>query len=557
METSSAKLDDRDGDASEPSAKSSEASGPRRRWDVAVCLGLGALVSTVYLPYALNAGWYYDDWAIYAQLQDAPSRSFSNLYEACAAGGQQRSLSCAYHAAEFGLFGDHRTAYHLASMAFLLLVAVLGYAVLRRCRATPAWAGVTAALFVLFPGSDSTRLWAVGSIAQYVIAVQLLAVLLAIIALRTSAPRRSAVLHVVAAALSLLAMASYEITIPLVALNGLIYLAAFRHRRVLWRGGVDLGLACGFVVYRIVLNPVSPESGFVVERTARQSIDHAGTLLGGAWDTWSTAFAPASRPAAIGIAALLAVVGLVAIRDRPFRRRVAPWAGTLVLSVVASAAAVLTYITANDSYVPALGGTFNRLNATAALPYCLAFVTLLGLLFELVRRFTPGLMPAIVAVAIVTVGVGWHQAGISTNHKRAWEESWRVQSAALDGYANAVQSLPADSAILGFDTPTWESSYIPVFSASWDLRGALDFTTAVDPPTAVALSPEVLCGPDAVVLGGQPFMPYRGGPPVYFVSPARGQAVRIRSQAACDRRIEKWGRSPFFGKSVTRANALG
>jgi hypothetical protein len=516
------------------------------RWDWLVGGLLAALATVIYLPYALRAGWFYDDWDMYAQFQDAGGSFGARLSECSDTMPAGRTFACGFHTAEYTIFGGHRSLYHVAAICFLALLAVAGYRVLRWCRLQPHWAGLAALLLVTFPASDATRLWPVAAIAQYVLLLQLLALLLALNGLAREVRWQQVALHVASIALSVFAMVTYEIAVPLVALNGLVYLAAYRSRRVLWRCGVDLALAVGFVAYRAVFAPPSKDSGFVVDRDLGGLLERMRVVLRGAWESWALVFAPSARVAALGLLALAVVVAGAAAVDRGMVRRLLPWLLLLTAAVIFTMAGALVFVTANDFYVPNVDGTFNRLNAPAGLAYCVAFVALLGLLYELVRRWSGRAWLALVPVLVVSLAVVWHQMGVSAAHKRAWERSWDVQENALGGYRAALRDVPAHANVLGFDTPAWEDGWVPVFSSSWDLRGAIDYATHVDPPVALPLAVGAECGPRDVTMGGQPFMSFQGGPPLYIVSPVRREAVRITSRQSCARQLELWGRPPLF-----------
>ncbi|MCW2954493.1 MAG: hypothetical protein JWQ48_3663 [Conexibacter sp.] len=510
------------------------------RWDALGVPALLVLTVIVYLPFARHGGWYYDDWAIYAEMQDAPHGTLAAHFHACSASMPAgRSLACVYHAVEFTLFGGHRMLYHLGAMGFLLLMAVLGYRVLAWCRLPRPWALLVGGLLIAYPASDATRLWPVGAVAQYVLVLQLSGVLLGLHALREGIDRRAAIaLHAASAALSVFAMLTYEIAVPLVALNGLVYLAAYRSRRVLWRAILDGALAVLFVVYRASIDPPSKDSGFVVHRDLHGDLERVRVLLRGAWRTWSFVFASGGGLAAVGIAVLLAAGVTAAALDADLRRRLLPWMGLALASALVAAVSIIAFTTANDLYVPDATSTFNRLNAPGALASCALFVALLGIAFELLRRFVP-VRIVTVLVTLAALAVGWHQLGISSDHKRSWEASWRLQSQALAGYRVALRGVPPTADLVGFDTPVWERGYVPVFSASWDLRGALDFTTDQDPNAAMPAATGMTCAPAAAEVGGLT-LPYRGGAPLYFVSPSRRAAVRIASQQACTTQLQRW-----------------
>jgi hypothetical protein len=523
-----------------------------QRWiDAAVIALLTAISLAIYLPYSLKAGWYYDDWAVYAQLRDAGG-GWGHQLSVCAAkvpGG--RSLACLYDVTEYDLFGAHRSLYHLAVIAFLVLIAGMAYAILKQCRFGWPWAALAAGLLIVSPASDSARLWSIAAIGQAVIALQLAGTLLGLRALRRPKGRARVGLHAAGAALSLLAMVTYEIAVPLVALNIFIYVAALRNRRAFWRGVFDIGLVGLFLIYRVTVSPVSSASGFVVKRPLGAEITRAWVLLRGAWSTWHTVYAPGVLGGLVVIFVLVAGAATAIFVPRA-RARLTFWGAGFTAAVVTSAVCALTFITANDLYRLDIDGTFNRLNAPATLAYAVGFVSLLGVGYELLRHFAPmrWIAPAVLVVVIVVGSV--HQLHISAYHKNSWEVSWTEQETALAGYRRAVASLPSDSRILGFDTPEWEAGFVPIFAATWDLRGALDYTTHVNPPAAVTFSLGAACAKPGVTVSGVLVTRYvKPRSPLYAVSPRRDEAVRIDSQGSCERIVQRWGVSPFWGRTGT------
>ncbi len=514
-------------------------------------LGLLGLSLGIYLPFVVKAGWYYDDWALFGAMHDGGA-SWVQRFNACVqAASDGRKLECTFPVTEYQLLGSHRVAYALVSVGLLVLLAGLAYAILRRCRLAWPWAGAAAALLIVFPGSDSSRFWPVGSNGEYAVSLVLIGTFIVLTALRRNTRWPQLMLHAFAALLSVVALLTYEIVLPLVALNGLIYWAAYRNRRALWRGAVDLGIAAAFVIYRLAIAPVDPGSGFVVHRTLGAYISRAWTLLETAWSTWHQAFVPGW----IGLAAIVVVLlaaAVYAIRAADLRRRLIPWFALLAGSVAVAAISALSFLTANDLYLPDLDGLFNRLNLPGSFAYVCAFVALLGLVYELIRRLVPRRAFALLAVGVLAAASVWHQLVISAEHKRAWEVSWSEQKTALAGYDVAVRGLPSDARLIGMGAPLYEDGFIPVFAASWDLQGAIEYTTPVKPPAAMPLDPTLQCGASGLVSAGAVQMPYRvPGQPLYFINAQRRAAIAVDSQTGCERVIARWGRPPFWGRTVS------
>lgn len=519
-----------------------------RRRAVLVPLGLLALGLAIYLPYVVKAGWYYDDWALASGFKAAGSSWSSQFHQCTSTIPAGREVSCFYLATAYHLFTGHRWLYAALSLGFLVATAWMVYLILCRCRLAWPWAALAGALLIVFPASDSTRLWEASSYGQYVIVLELAGVLLALRALRTPPGRNRWLLHSLSLALMLVAMFTYEIALPLIALNGFVYWAAYRSRDAIRRGLVDLGAVIAFVFYRLVLDPPGEAEGFVEHRTISGNVTRAGNLIKAAWDTWHATFVPGAL-ATIAIVALLVVAAVLAGVDTKVRRRLRFWGALLAAGLIGGLAATLVFQTANDLYLPQPGSLFNRVVLPASIAYVCVFVALLGIVFELVRRYTSRAWAAIVVVAVLALGSGWHQLRVSATHIEHFDDAWTEEQAALPGFQAAASKVPRGSRLIAFGAPTWEPEFVPIFAAPWDLLGALRYTTDAEPTQVspmTALSPEP-CTAAGVVPEGTATFPYSvPGEPLYFIDATSAAAVRIRSEADCKRMLKKWGVPPYW-----------
>ncbi len=526
----------------------------RGRWslvDAVAVLGLLGIAIAVYGRFAAMGGWFYDDWAIYSTLRDRHG-GFAADVDACARsipGG--RGLSCVYHAGVYSLFGSHRSGYQFAALWFLALGAGLLYVIARQCGLSRPWAFLLGAGLILFPASDSSRLWPVAAIGLYVIALVLGAFALKLAAMRRRG-RPALALAVLGAVLALAAMATYEIAVPLIAVGGATYYLRDRNRRAIrWWAG-DIGLVLLFAVYRLTLVPVSNESTFLVHRDASQTLIRGRVLLQDAWSTWKYVYLPGWIGTAALVAVAVVVAALCVVGGRSFRKRAGPWLAVLALGMGVAAAGALAYLTANDLYAPQVSGTFNRVNLPGSLGYVAMAVAIVGLVYAVLIQLKVPPPFAAGLVALVVAGSVDHQVGISRDHIGSWEASWHDQKQALSGYRVALRGIPHTADIVGFDTPLFERGYIPAFAATWDLRGALDYETNVDPTVASPLLPAFDCGTAGVSEGTTTVLPYDDVmAPLYFVSPVRHLAIRVKNQSECELVIREWGRPPQWGYTVT------
>jgi hypothetical protein len=519
--------------------------------DLACLLVFCAIAIALYGAYATKGAWYYDDWSLYALMRDAHGGFFAEVNACAASIPGSRTLACLYHAGEYSVFASHRTDYQFASMAWLIADATLVYLIAKRCCMRRGWALLLGALLVLFPADDATRLWDTASIGQYVVALALGSALLALIALGFRG-RRSLLLGGASAVLAVFAMATYEIAIPLVALSGVLYVLVYRSRRALAWWALDIGLVLAFLIYRVLIEPVSSTSGLNVHRSVAQTIDRVRTLLRAAWSTWKFVYVPGRVGSyALVVLVVVVVVSVAVARDAVARMRIARWLALGLFGVAVAAASALVFLTANDYYVPVAAATFNRLNLPGSFGYIVVAVALLGVVCEIAVQITRRRLVGVAAVVALVVPSAAHQISISRSHIQAWEASWTAQQQAIAGYRVALRGVPSNANVVGFDTPIWESGYVPVFAASWDLRGAIDYETAVNPPIAWPLFPGLSCGATGVLDGATVAIPYSTpGAPTYFVSPVRRVARIVNNERDCSRTIAQWGRAPLFAPTV-------
>ena len=130
---------------------------------VFACLAITTASILLYLQPVFDLGFYYDDYPMLAALDDAPGHSWWDLYKSCrAVETAGRPGTCLYHSGVNLLLGNDPAGYHVLSIVFLALGTILLYAVLRRC-GMGFWPALLACLlFVVYPGSNSTRLWPTG-----------------------------------------------------------------------------------------------------------------------------------------------------------------------------------------------------------------------------------------------------------------------------------------------------------------------------------------------------------------------------------------------------------
>lgn len=524
-----------------------------------VAVALVAITALMYGPPIRHDGWIYDDWSVSSEMLEQPDHSWSGYYDAChAADSASRPGACAHHATALWLFGRHVARYHAAATLIVFLTALLLFLLLRRCRLPPWAAAATAALFIVFPGSDATRLWPTGDNLAWALLLWVVGALAGLSALERRG-RRAVPLHALSIVFLLGSMLTYDGMIPVVAMTGGLYLASLQDRRALMLAIVDLVIAAGYGLWRLVLAAIPGAEEFTVHRTLGQDVKREAHLLNGGWITFKTLFLPGGW---VGIALLIgaAAVIVAALVQRPAARRaITAWLAIAGGSALFAAISVSAYITANDLYVPGPYSLFNRLNVAAAPAYCLLFVALLAALGLALQALAPaprGARAAAIGALVPTIAlaaiVGIHQYSYSRATQRSYALAWAAEGRAMYNIRAAIARIPGSRAdIVSFGHPIWEQRFIPVFAARWDLRGAIVDETHDRPPVATPFFPGMGCGPSGLMNGPALLVPYTGPDPLWFVDATTGAARHILSQTSCRKAVAQLTPLPFFDPAGT------
>ena len=190
-------------------------------------MGLAILCALAYAPHVRHGGFYSDDWSNAAvTFHSTGGAGFGNVISTFADIGLYRPVLVMYVPLTYWAFGMDM-AQHLAWAATLaFLAAGMLYGVLRTIEVPRIHAWVIAGLMIVYPWSDSTKLWPSGAQVTLSITLALAGLWIALAGLS----KRSWRWHACAAVLYLLSILAYEITLPLIAAAGVLYTA-----RVGWR----------------------------------------------------------------------------------------------------------------------------------------------------------------------------------------------------------------------------------------------------------------------------------------------------------------------------------
>jgi hypothetical protein len=487
-----------------------------------------------------DGGFYNDDWS-FVTITHYWSTSF---VEAISNMTFQwfRPVVLVYWPLTHTVFGDN-VSLHLAWAALLgVLVSLAFFVFLRTLGLAFVHAAVIAALVLVFPASDSTRLWATGSIA---LLASLFALLGAIVAVRglAASGRRAVIMHAAAVALYALSVMTYEVAPPAILAMGAVYWLRAGRRAALPRWIADVATVATILVFVTSHSWNEPQPIQNQLDHARLIADQGLWLIAGALDP----FTGVDRSLAIALLAAVAVVCVIVWRLLPpgdaDGRNLGRWLAASAAGAAGTALGFAMYVAPDPALYQPLGpGQHNRMNVLAALGivvlvYSLVMVGATVAFRGLARSelWATGLALVIAAV----IGAGYvHDL---RQDAARWDEAARIQRAVLASVRSAVPQPPSGATIYVYGYAIEAAPGVPSFSAPWDLDGAVKH--AWDDPSLRA-HPAVPgtwleCGDSGLTahnwLSAWSAIPRSGYGEVYFVDAGRGRAVRVADRAACQR----------------------
>jgi hypothetical protein len=410
------------------------------------------------------------------------------------------------------------------------------YVLLRHFRlgALPSFAVVVA--FIIFPGSDSVRLWPSGVGAQFILAIFIIGILLSVFAF--SKPRRYAIpLHLLSLICFGALLLTYEVVVPLICCSAILYLLCGIPKRLVFiKGSLDVALVVAFFIYRFVLASI-PTTSFVVSRSLGGMINRFLDLLTQAWTTWKLMFVPLNLGRALPLAILLLII--YGLTQRDVRSAYRKWIYLAIGGIVISAVSLSAYITTSDWYMPNASGLVNRVNLVASIGYAALAVGILGCLWE-VLKMRANYILATLFVGVTTLGVVYHQVKWERETQKTYAQSWREQGRIISNFKGLSNKIPANASIYSFGHPMHVGKWIPVFGSSWDLRGAIKSTTHLKPPFASPFEGGMTCTPEGISANGNLQASFKAPSSIYFFNHRQSAIHHVVDQQTCQQLVNTW-----------------
>jgi hypothetical protein len=471
-----------------------------------VLAGLGALV---FYPHVRSGGFYSDDWASAATYHfSAPSR-FLHAFQAYQHTFGTRPLLSAAKAGSYAVLGLH-TGWHLALAVVLgVLVSLALYAVLRKFAIGAVPALVVAALALLFPWSDSTRLWSTASLNQLATLFYLLGLLVALAGLERR--RRGAILcHVAALVLYAVGMLVYEAVAGLVLLSGAFYGLYLRGR---WAQVWKLWLADILLTLGVLGWSASGATAARPAPSVHKILHDLPHFVHQALSLGIHALAP-GLPVLVPvvIVAVVAAVAVVRWRRGELTGDARRWLAVAGAAVLASAAAFVPLV--GSGLHPLDLGLNNRGNVAAALPVSLFVFAAIAVAVHVLLPRRSAMAAAWVTVTLgVVVVLGY--AHLIRNDVGRWDRAAVLQHRVLSALHSALARPSAGEVAYTYGVPALVSPGVSVFSEFWDEPAAFRIQTG-DPQvsafpivqgttfvcTASGVYPQIGPGPYDALQGG-------------------------------------------------------
>lgn len=518
--------------------------------ELLIALGALALVTIAALaPHIRHGGFYLDDWANAAtSLQPPGPADFGNALSAFADLTIYRPVLVVYVPLTYFLFGTHMH-YHLALAALLALFsAAMFYGVLRTLGLPWIHALLIGALAIVFPWSDSTRLWITADQASLSIFFMFAGMLLALIGLE-----RTWRWHLWAAGLYLLSILTYEVTLPVIVCAGGLYClrAGWRRARSRWLLDVVVVVAGGAWV-----GSHTPRSASGIDQDLdhlRQIVSAGGGLVGRA----GIAVGPVETGLVLAVIAGALALGLGAYLLAPGRvHRDGGWglpdwliltAGGLLFAALGWA----MFIPADPYYTPTIFGEVNRVNALSAFGLILAVYGTCGIFGTLISQAYPRRSLGVASGVTLALGTILFVSYVHVlrRHIEIWNLAFSAETRAISKTKERLPNLPPGTTLFVSDYPANQSPNVPILDSTWGVDGMIKMEYDDSSISAAPVLPgfSLSCGRDGVVLERDGAVELVGNyRAVRLLNLTTGERAAPANRRNCRRVVGRYTAGPLF-----------
>lgn len=470
---------------------------------------LTALAFAVFGWYAFHGGFVADDWVNADRFYFHPDPGFWGAVDNYQT--PSRPIAAVYVTLTYELLGMHYDQHLLLSVVLAAFLSVAYFAFLRTLGLGVPWALAAAAILLVFPSSDSTRLWSTGSQINLFIGLYLVAMVIAIAGRRRFGPAPSvpAILtQVLASAIALIAVGGYEIVAPAVFLSFVLYRWAGGRGGTLWRWLLDV------VPMTLLLVLYTRKFGDSASGT-EQLLDNLRLVIEGAvsvlsYSLYPSRMLPTKWLLLAGVAGVLLVTQLVRQLAPPSADRdaITRWTVPILLAVAGIVVGYAMLVPVADRYPIYAPGVQNRTNCFAALGISALMVFLAASASAILTGAVPRisaqararLRSAVTAVLILGV-VSVYTVRVTQDADR-WTQSAEIQEEILAQTEELLPSPPPDATIFTSPYPGNSSPSVPAFGGGGNNDEVGAFKVTYDSPDMRAFplleGLGLTCGPEEI-----------------------------------------------------------
>jgi hypothetical protein len=502
-------------------------------------LGVGA---AAYGLYVTRGGFYSDDWSNAANYRFAdPPRFWSSVSDLEGVLGGRPILALLLpipHA----IFGTDKGLQLALALVLGVLTSGCFYALLRTLSMAPLHATAIAILVLLFPWSDSIRLWATASVNSVAVCLFLVGLIVALRGLER--PGRGGVaMHVVADILFLLSVLTYEVAAAAALLAGLLYIGRAPPVTVARRWAADVVVVIAALTYSLSTTVATRHVGTIGDR-----VGDLGTFLRESLLLLVSSLLPAAslgRLVQAGVLVLVAAIICFAVlrRRRDGGQELGEWLRWILIATVAIGAAYFMFL--GSHLHPRDPGIDTRINVFAGLGFCLlAYAIVATASHLLLGAGSRAAALTIVAAAAIAIGYGIRVG----DDERAWELASTRQQEVLKVVGDELAPLPHGGTVIAFGFASQAAPEVPIFNKSWDLRGALqlDFNDPALRAYPVYEGVKLRCAPGRLIVdGGGDYGRYGARyVSLFFLDVPMSSSEEIKTSSACEAALRRYRPGP-------------
>jgi len=469
--------------------------------------GLALLGFLAFLPHILHGGLYLDDWSDAAGALYPPDGSgvlpafsfFNDLLHSC------RPVLIVFIPLKYFVFGTQVEYLLVLSVVLAVIAAGLMYGILRVLGLPWHHAGAISSLTLVYPWFDSTRFWESANPITLAVVFGFLGLWLALIGLSRNSWR----VHAGATLLYLLSMMTYEVTLPLIAVAGILYTIRNGWRTARLRWAVDLVMVAIAALWNRAHTPKSVSSLSENLDHLQQIVKQGGELL--ARTVFPLGIDPHTSLMLTGLALIFATaIGVYLLTtsarganlDAGLRRWLLLGLGGLLVASLGWA----IFVPADPYYTPSVFGVTNRVNGLAGFGLVLVVYAALGIVgYGIARLIRGGPRTAAITTLVLALLLGAAYVHVLERHGRLWRSAYQHELNVIGRIHATFPSLPDETTVFAANYPTNVTLGVTTFATTWDLDGMVKLTYQNRSLRAYPITEELPleCRPKGLRVGGE------------------------------------------------------